>query len=123
MGIVMLDNKVLMSGNQMALYIPPETWYLNEYVSGPKASYEVDFVSGRQKFFRFTVGEEFSVDDSNVTTSHTLYFEGREDDGSTFRIIVTSNAGWISTTFRTITLSTPATGKFLIWLQANAVKQ
>ena len=23
MGIVMLDNKVLMSGNQMALYIPP----------------------------------------------------------------------------------------------------
>ena len=23
MGIVMLDNKVLMSGNQMALYVPP----------------------------------------------------------------------------------------------------
>lgn len=30
---------------------------------------------------------------------------------------------WLNQAYRTITLDSPATGDFLVWLQANAVKQ
>lgn len=33
------------------------------------------------------------------------------------------SSGWIDQAYRTITLAEPATGEFLTWLQANAVKQ
>lgn len=32
-------------------------------------------------------------------------------------------SGWIDQAYRTITLTEPATGEFLTWLQKNAVKQ
>lgn len=63
MGIVMLDNKVLMSGNQMALYVPPgETWVLNNQVLVGSNRVNVDM--GSMDYYlggRFTSGTDNTI--------------------------------------------------------------
>ena len=57
MGIVMLDNKVLMSGNQMALYVPSsgmETWVIKDNApvgaaSRTLATTNIPFTTNSQK--------------------------------------------------------------------------
>ena len=119
MGIVMLDNKVLMSGNQMALYIPPspvietETWVIKSNAAGEFATTQISFTSNGQKFT--SIGANY---DGFLIF---LYYDNNEiasfDPGVGFGFEFYDEAD------RKLTFDTPPTGDLLTWLQANATKQ
>ena len=123
MGIVMLNNKVLMSENQMALYIPPsvtETWVIKDSAPVNAASRELaaqpcSFTSNGQSF------NSISVTDPAATATYILSYDGLDvagiDTGSS------SAFDWIDDSYKTLVFDTPPTGDLLTWLQANATKQ
>lgn len=145
MGIVMLDNKVLMSGNQMALYVPPgETWVLNNQVLvGSNTIY--GGVGSIDKYLggRFTSGTdntickgiEMMVSESGETSGwwwHQLDFVKDDTSSSLVNVIyeeVDSGGEKVPLTvpesYRTLKFlpNEPPTGDLLTWLQDNATKQ
>lgn len=52
----------------------------------------------------------------------SIAYSNRDKNIEVWRSSVIGN-GWIDQAYRTITLTEPATGEFLTWLQKNAVKQ
>lgn len=141
----MLDNKVLMSGNQMALYIPPgETWVLNNQVLVGSNTVYLD-VGSMDKYLggRFTSGTdntiykgiEMSCSESGETHGwwfHQLNFVKDDTNSSLKNVIyeeVDSGSSKVPLTvpesYRTLKFlpNEPPTGDLLTWLQANATKQ
>ena len=80
MGIVMLDNKVLMSGNQMALYIPPfeppaKGSIVKMNLDGTERQYRVLSVNGnvcKVMAMYDTLTNKWNADTSKTTTMGTL---------------------------------------------------
>ena len=132
MGIVMLNNKVLMSGNQMALYVPSsvtETWVIKDNAPVDENSavlnkIDISFTSGGKEFIGIGINEsdESSVGynfltyySSNGTVVQPAYFEYSTAGMSQF--------SWKDPAYRTLEFDTAPTGDLLTWLQANATKQ
>lgn len=124
----MLDNKVLMSGNQMALYIPPsvtETWVIKNDAPVDENSYtlnkaDISFTSGGEKF----VGIEISGD--GIAVLFLTYY--RNDNTTKQPAAFDYSLGetqfyWNAPAYKTLVFDTPPTGNLLTWLQANATKQ
>ena len=85
-----------------------ETWLLNEGVTPTTMSVIIPFVSNGNTFSSIDmIGDKPSR--YAIQYDITLVFEGL--------------GGWSNTAYRTIVLSEPASGGFLKWLTANAVKQ
>ena len=88
-----------------------ETWTLNETIdTSTYFSYNVNFVSNGVDFIMITCHGVPELDyyyRSNSSTTLKPYFNG----------------AWDEPKYKTITLESPATGDFLVWLQANAIKQ
>lgn len=141
----MLDNKVLMSGNQMALYVPPgETWVLNNQVLVGSNKVNVDM--GSMDYYlggRFTSGTdntiyksiEMNCSESGETQGwwwHQLDFV-KDDTSSSLQNVIMEEVDSGSTkvpltvpeSYRTLKFlpNEPPTGDLLTWLQANATKQ
>ena len=130
MGIVMLNNKVLMSGNQMALYIPPspvietETWVIKDTAPVSEDYYilskqTISFTSNGETF----TGLELETDGYVIN----LFYYGTKGkqvaifappDGETSLRWPGENS-----VYKTITFDESPTGDLLTWLQANATKQ
>ena len=119
----MLDNKVLMSGNQMALYIPPsvtETWVIKNNApvgaaSQTLATTNIPFTTNSQKATSIGIMSDGQI--------YVLVYGGIGevagfDPG-------TSGYGfeWNNEAYKTLVFDTPPTGDLLTWLQANATKQ
>lgn len=128
MGIVMLNNKVLMSGNQMALYVPSsvtETWIIKDNAPVDENSYtlnkaDISFTSGGEKF----VGIDISGD-GMAFLSLTYY---KNNDTLKHPALLDYSLGetqfyWNAPAYKTLVFDTPPTGDLLTWLQANATKQ
>lgn len=90
-----------------------ETWLLNERFTYPSAKLQVstNFDSNNEQFVKFEVLI------SGILKPLTYY----KADGNA--VMVGSNGTVSNTAYRTIVLSEPASGDFLTWLTANAVKQ
>ena len=141
----MLDNKVLMSGNQMALYVPPgETWVLNNQVL--VGSNKVNLDMGSMDYYlggRFTSGTdntiykgiEMMVSESGETSGwwwHQLDFV-KDDTSSSLKSVIYEevDSGGVKVlltvpeSYRTLKFlpNEPPTGDLLTWLQDNATKQ
>lgn len=87
-----------------------ETWVINEVPSLPyMATYSVGFESNSTRFSEIYMAE-------HGPESHILYDNSTVADWDNYD-------GWYDQAYRTITLDSPATGDFLTWLEANAVKQ
>ena len=91
MGIVMLDNKVLMSGNQMALYVPPppivpKGSLVKMNLDGTERQYRVIKCNGNvaQVMAMYdTLKSKWNADTSKTTTMGTLIvakYEGSDID-------------------------------------------
>ena len=123
MGIVMLDNKVLMSGNQMALYIPPsvtETWVIKNNAPVDEASLtlattNISFTTNNQKATSIGIEHDGSI--------VMLIYGGIVGGGAEFDPSVSPAFEWYNEAYRTLEFDTPPTGDLLTWLQANATKQ
>lgn len=118
----MLDNKVLMSGNQMALYVPPsvtETWVIKNNAPVDEASLtlattNISFITNNQKATSIGIIQ----DGLSVMMSY-----GGIGAIAQFDLSVTPAFEWYNEAYRTLEFDTPPTGDLLTWLQANATKQ
>lgn len=97
-----------------------ETWVLNKSFSilGP---YTISFLSNGVSFSEISTsgtwkGNKLYFDSTSVATGVGIIQDG---EYAGWRNI----SNWVNETYRTITLASPATGDFLTWLEANAVKQ
>ena len=119
----MLDNKVLMSGNQMALYVPPsvtETWVIRKDAPVGEASLtlattNISFTTNNQKATSIGIEHDGSI--------VMLIYGGIVDGGAEFDPSVSPAFEWYNEAYRTLEFDTPPTGDLLTWLQANATKQ
>lgn len=99
-----------------------ETWVINNSYSSLAdfTASSLNFISNGKNFTSITikitpVGSTYiKYDDIKVNNITTDYV----GEGT-----VSAISSWIDQAYRTITLSTPATGELLTWLQSNAVKQ
>lgn len=99
-----------------------ETWFINDYYSSLAdfTASSLNFISNGTNFTSITIkitpiGSTYiKYDDIKVNNITTEYV----GEGT-----VSAVSSWIDQAYRTITLSTPATGELLTWLQSNAVKQ
>ena len=131
MGIIMLNNKVLMSGNQMALYVPPspvietETWVIKDNAPVSEDYYilskqTISFTSGGEKF----VGIEISGD--GIAFLALTYYRNNDtfkQPASFDYSLEQTQFYWNAPAYKTLIFDTPPTGDLLTWLQANATKQ
>lgn len=99
-----------------------ETWVINNNYSSQAnfTASSLNFISNGTNFTSITikilpVGSSYIKYDNTIVNNITV---GYVEEGT-----LTSGSDWIDQVYRTITLSTPATGELLTWLQANAVKQ
>ena len=124
----MLDNKVLMSGNQMALYIPPsvtETWVIKDNAPVDENSYtlnkaDISFTSGGEKF----VGIEVSGDGITFLALNYYRNDNTIKQPAWFDYSLgETQFNWNAPAYKTLVFDTPPTGDLLTWLQANATKQ
>ena len=53
----------------------------------------------------------------------TIAYSNRDRNVEAWRGSIAGGNGWINQAYRTITLSEPATGELLAWLQKNATKK
>lgn len=89
-----------------------ETWTLNEIIdTSTYFSYNVNFVSNGVDFVRIMC--------SGVPELDYYYADG----GGQTAVRPYFNGAWNEPKYKTITLESPATGDFLVWLQTNAIKQ
>ena len=99
MGIVMLNNKVLMSGNQMALYVPPtlaKGSIVKMNLDGTERQYRVLSVNGnvcKVMAMYDTLTSEWNTDNLNTTVMGTLTVANY--DGSDIDIYL--NTTWYNT--------------------------
>ena len=122
MGIVTLNNKVLMSGNQMALYVPPsvtETWVIKDNApvgaaSQTLATTNITFTTNSQKATSIGIMLDYEV--------YVLVYGGIGRVAG-FNPGVDSAFEWDSEAYKTLVFDTPPTGDLLTWLQSNAIKQ
>lgn len=99
-----------------------ETWVINNSYSSLAnfTASSLNFISNGENFTSITiqiapVGSSYiKYDDIEVND----IMVGHVEEGTFI-----AGSSWIDQAYRTITLSTPATGELLTWLQANAVKQ
>ena len=123
----MLNNKVLMSGNQMALYVPPsvETWVIKDNAPVDENSYtlnkaDISFTSGGEKF----VGIEVSGDGITFLALNYYRNDNTIKHPATFDYSLgETRFSWNAPAYKTLVFDTPPTGDLLTWLQANATKQ
>lgn len=99
---------------------PTETWIIRVIGTNNKGetkNFNVSFKSNEKRYslIQFKGGAVPIGDDKEYKFSGDLYYDKDQ--------VYDLNAGWINKTYRTIILDEPATGDFLTWLQANAVKQ
>lgn len=122
MGIVTLNNKVLMSGNQMALYVPPsvtETWVIKDNAPVDDASLtlattNISFTTNNQKATSIGITQDgLSV----MLTYGGIYVVAQLELGASPAF------EWYNEAYKTLVFDTPPTGDLLTWLQANATKQ
>ena len=101
-----------------------ETWYLNEYVLGEKNKvYSFIFTSNNTDFIGLRTGSTYPVNSNgNLVSARYLDYLKQTSREATL-ISVNTDTGWKDEAYRTITLSEPATGDLLTWLQSNAIKQ
>ena len=96
-----------------------ETWIINDFSSSPTAVIidNIEFTSNSKIFTKITISRESKL------ASYLLY--DLEQVASILYETDTENwyTSWTNSAYRTITLTSPATGDLLTWLQANAVKQ
>ena len=92
-----------------------ETWLLNETITSALAEQTVNFVSSGSEF----VG----IKSIAVTSGFELKYYVQQGSSTTDLPAYDTTNGWLDTTYRTITFSTPPTGELLMWLQANGTKQ
>lgn len=119
----MLDNKVLMSGNQMALYIPPsvtETWVIKDNAPVDEASLtlattNISFTTNNQKATSIGIIQDGSFVE--------LIYGGTSGGGAQLDLGASSSFEWYNDAYKTLVFNTPPTGDLLTWLQANATKQ
>ena len=119
----MLDNKVLMSGNQMALYVPPsvtETWVIKDNAPVDDASLtlattNISFTTNNQK--------ATSIGITQNGLSVMLTYGGIVGGGAQLDLGASSSFEWYNDAYKTLVFDTPPTGDLLTWLQANATKQ
>ena len=118
----MLDNKVLMSGNQMALYVPSsgmETWVIKDNApvgaaSRALATTNIPFTTNSQKATSIGIIQDVEV--------YILVYGGIGEVAA-FDPGVSPALEWYNEAYRTLEFDTPPTGDLLTWLQANATKQ
>ena len=118
----MLDNKVLMSGNQMALYVPPsviETWVIKDNAPVDEASLtlattNISFTTNNQKATSIGIIQD---------GSSVMLIYGGIDIVAYFDPGGSPVFEWYNEAYRTLEFDTPPTGDLLTWLQANATKQ
>ena len=117
----MLDNKVLMSGNQMALYVPPsvtETWVIKDNAPVDDASLtlattNISFTTNNQKATSIGIIQDgLSV----------MLVYGGIGTVAEFVLGASTSFEWHSEAYRTLEFDTATTGELLAWLQANATK-
>lgn len=94
-----------------------ETWLLNEQQADTSksiyATFTVDFTSNGQAFDRLSQ----DTSGTGIKAGSFIYY-------TSGKVVTTAyDSGWTNTAYRTIVLSEPASGEFLKWLTANAVKQ
>ena len=96
-----------------------ETWVINEtptIKNDTELSFTHSFISNSESFNSLQVGGKRPWGtDQGVKYDSTYVYYVTED--------LFHSAGWTNAAYRTITLTSPATGDFLTWLEANAVKQ
>lgn len=130
MGIVMLNNKVLMSGNQMALYVPSsvmETWVIKD--SAPVSG---DYYILSKQTIPFTSNGETFTGLELETDGHTINLFYYGTVSSLNKLVATfipsdgeTSLYWKeeNSIYKTITFNESPTGDLLTWLQDNATKQ
>ena len=102
-------------GLWLSKWVPPppvtiaETWLINAtFGTLSDKTFNVSFVSNDTEYSQFWIG--LRMGDYQIRYDDTLVFDA---DG----------AVWQNQAYRTIGLYEPASGDFLTWLNANAVKQ
>ena len=119
----MLNNKVLMSGNQMALYVPPsvtETWVIKNNAPVDEASLtlvttNISFITNNQKATSIGIEHDGSI--------VMLIYGGIVGGGAQLELGASPAFEWYNEAYKTLVFDTPPTGDLLTWLQANATKQ
>ena len=119
----MLDNKVLMSGNQMALYIPPsvtETWVIKDnapvgVASQTLATTNIPFTTNSQKATSIGIMLDGQF--------YVLVYGGIGEVAGFDPVTSWYGFEWDNEAYKTLVFDTPPTGDLLTWLQANATKQ
>lgn len=97
-----------------------ETWVLNESLNLINLSVDIDFVSYDESFIKFeTFNEERITRAGGFATKGLRYYTS---EGGTVTIDP-SLTSWKTNHYRKVTFTTAPSGEFLVWLQANAVKQ
>lgn len=90
-----------------------ETWVLNESVTFPSSSIdvEINFTSNGTTFvyFRIEVPEIYYCTSTNPLSGYVTVYRRPK--------------GWVNEAYRTVVFDTAPTGNLLIWLQANGTKQ
>lgn len=90
-----------------------ETWVLNESVTFPSSSIdvEINFTSNGTTFvyFRTEIPEIYYCTSTNPLSGYVTVYR--------------RTSGWVNEAYRTIVFDTAPTGNLLIWLQANGTKQ
>ena len=126
----MLNNKVLMSGNQMALYVPPsvtETWVIKD--SAPVSE---DYYILSKQTIPFTSNGETFTGLELETDGHVINLFYYGTVSSLNKLVATfvppegeTSLRWSGedSVYKTITFNESPTGDLLTWLQANATKQ
>ena len=119
----MLDNKVLMSGNQMALYVPSsvtETWVIKDEApvddaSRTLATTNISFTTNNQKATSIGIIQD--------GTTYVLVYGGIADVAGFDEGFGRYVFEWNNEAYKTLVFDTPPTGDLLTWLQSNAIKQ
>lgn len=102
-------NTSIDSSNNIAPVTIAETWLINAtFGTLSDKTFNVNFVSNDTEYSQFWIG--LRMGDYQIRYDDTLVFDA---DG----------AAWQNQAYRTIGLYEPASGDFLTWLNANAVKQ
>lgn len=108
------ENGTLMPASEIG-----ETWLLNDVpLTMSPAVASVLFVSNGTVFQKLAGSNAAG---GYLGNALYLYVDSTGETQPVFAY--SKNSGWTSQAYRTITLDEPATGDFLTWLQANAVKQ
>ena len=95
-----------------------ETWYLNKSIGSTAIIIDnIEFTSNSKTFTKIWINHESKI------LSFLLY--DSEEIASILLDMDTMirSTNWENEAYRTITLTEPATGDLLTWLQSNAVKQ